>query len=105
MITKEELRPEIERLKKGPCADAANLIEDDKWMLERLMFHTGQKIDSLNSLLETIEKNYWGLREGEELDRSQQGVVDAFSFELAWNYAIKEVYEEALQNLKNKQVA
>lgn len=105
MITKEELRPEIERLKKGPCSDIASLFDNDKAMLERLVFHTSQKIASLNSLLETIEKDYWGLREGEELDRSQQGVVDAFSFDLAWSYAVEEVYEEALQNLKNKQVA
>lgn len=105
MITKEELRPEIERLKKGCCANSADIFKDDKVMLERLELHASQRIDSLNNLLETIEKNYWGLREGEELDRSQQGVVDAFSFELAFNYAIKEVYEEALQNLKKKQEA
>jgi hypothetical protein len=103
MITKEELRPEIERLKKGSCADSADIFKDDKVMLEHLKLHASQRIDSLNSLLETIEKDYWGLGEGEELDRSQQGVVDAFSFELAFNYATMEVYEEALQNLRKQE--
>jgi hypothetical protein len=103
MITKEELRPEIERLKNGVCADSADMFKDDKRMLEHFKLHASQRIDSLNRLLETIEKNYWGLKEGEELDRSQQGVIDAFSSELAFNYATKEVYEEALQNLKKQE--
>ena len=99
-ITKEELRPEIDRLKNGPCADSAVFFSEDKTMLENLIFHTGLRIQTLQNLLGTIETDYWGLREGEGLDRSQQGVVDAFSSKLAWNYATREVYEEALKKLR-----